>query len=379
MKPKIALVTSYFPSREEPYRGQSTYQALRLLADRADWCGFVPYLRYPDWYNPKQARYRRMDLRHQPPDLAARYFEYTTLPLVGRPFNGLLVHRQVCAAVEAFRPDLILNYWLYPDGYAAVKLARSLDVPVIVGSIGSDLRRIEDRFTRARTRWTLEQADAVLTVSGELARQAVAMGADPKRTKTILNGYDQTVFYPGDRAAERARLGVAPDAELVLYVGSLIPTKGLIELMEAFIALAAGRPRLELVCGGEGPLRQELQGRAEAAGLAGRFRLAGQLAGAAVRNWLVASDVFYLPSYSEGCPNVVVESLACGRAVVATDVGGIPELVDERTGVLVPARQAQALAAGLEAALSRRWEPETVAATWRRSWHKVAEETWELC
>lgn len=379
--PKIAIVSSYFPSREEPYRGQSTYQALRLIPDRADWCGFVPFLRYPDWYNPRQARYRRMDVtRQRPPDLAAQYFEYTTMPGIGRPFNGYLVYRELRAAVKAFQPDLILNYWLYPDGYAAVKIAKDLGVPVIVASIGSDLRRIEDPFTRMHTRWTLRNADHLITVSHELAQQAAALGGDPGRTTVILNGYDGNVYYPGDQAAERARLGVAADAELVFYLGSLIPTKGLAELMDAFIALARRRPKLRLVCGGEGPLRSELERRAAEAGLADRFQLVGQLSGAAVRGWMVAADLFCLPSYSEGCPNVVIEALACGRAVVATDVGGIPELVKSGSnGLLVPPRNAAALEAGLDQALGQHWNSESVAATYRRDWHAVAEETWSVC
>ena len=378
-KPRVAVVTTYFPSREEPYRGQSTYQALRRMTGWADLCAFVPYLQYPAWYRPKEARYQEMDLRYQPPDVAARYFAYTTAPLVGRPLNGELAYRKVRAAVEEFRPDLILNYWLYPDGYAAVKLGRRLGVPVIVGSLGSDVRRIEDAATRYWTRRTLEQADYLITVSGELAERAAELGARPERTRVILNGYDEAVFYPGDRVAERQRLGLDPAAEIVLYVGSLIPTKGLRELMEAFVALAASRPHLQIACGGEGPLKPELIAAAARAGLERRLLLPGKLSTGQVRNWMVAANLFCLPSYSEGCPNVVIEALASGRAVVASDVGGIPELVNARNGVLMPPRDSPALASALERALETRWDDQAVAATYQRTWQRVAEETWDLC
>ena len=371
-KPRIAVVTTYFPSREEPYRGHSTYQTLRHLTGLADWCAFVPFLRYPRGYRPKKSRYQRMDLNYRPADMDARYFEYVTLPLLGRPFNGELAYRAVRGAVQEFRPDLILNYWLYPDGYAAIKLGRQLGVPVVVASIGSDLRRLNDPFTRHWTRWTLGQAKRIITVSGELGVQATAMGAPPDRIAVILNGYDETVFYPGHRAAERQRLGLDADAEIVLYVGSLIPSKGLHELMEAFRELSARRPRLQLVCAGEGPLSPQLAATP-------RLVLPGKLSGPQVRDWMVAADLFCLPSYSEGCPNVVIEALACGRAVVATDVGGIPELVNDRNGVLVAPRDAAALAAGLEQALSARWDDQAVAASYRRDWRQVAAETWEVC
>lgn len=380
MKPRIAVVTSYFPSREEPYRGHSTYQALRRMTGQADLCAFVPYLTYPDWHRPKEARFKKMDLSYQPPDVPARYFEYVTAPLIGRPLNGEFAYRRVRAAVEEFRPDLILNYWLYPDGYAAVKLGRRLGVPVIVASLGSDVRRIDDAMTRYWTRRTLARADYLITVSGELATRAIAdLGATPSRTRVILNGYDEAVFYPGDRALERQRLTLDPTAEIVLFLGSLIPTKGLRELMDAFITLAARRPNLQLACGGEGPFKPELIAAATRAGLASRLLLPGQLSSSQVRNWLVASNLFCLPSYSEGCPNVVIEALASGRAVVASDVGGIPELVNAGNGILIPPRDAAALASALERGLETRWDDQAVAATYRRSWQLVAEETWNLC
>jgi glycosyltransferase involved in cell wall biosynthesis len=92
-----------------------------------------------------------------------------------------------------------------------------------------------------------------------------------------------------------------------------------------------------------------------------------------------AADVFCLPSYSEGCPNVVVEALACGRPVVATKVGGIPELVNETCGMLIPPRNAGELAKALDRALSKPWDSEEIARTFTRSWETVAAETLAVC
>lgn len=349
------------------------------MTEQAHLHAFVPYLTYPDWYRPSGARFRNMALDYRPPDMDASYFQYTSLPIVSRPFNGAIAYRRVRDAVTAFRPDLILNYWLYPDGHAAVKLGRDLGVPVIVTALGSDIRRIDDPATRFLTRRVLSRADLLITVSGELGARACEMGASPERTRTILNGFDSSIFYPGDRAAERARLGLAADAEIVLYVGSLIPTKGLGELADAFVALAARRPGLTLVCGGEGPFRATLEAKAAAAGLSAQLLLPGKLSSPQVRNWMVASNLFCLPSYSEGCPNVVIEALASGRAVVATNVGGIPELVNENNGILMPPRDTPALIAALETALARPWDDQAIAGTYRRSWREVAADTWAVC
>ena len=92
-----------------------------------------------------------------------------------------------------------------------------------------------------------------------------------------------------------------------------------------------------------------------------------------------AADVFCLPSYSEGCPNVVVEALACGRPVVATKVGGIPELVRDGCGILIAPRDAAELRGALDQALSARWDREEIARTSARSWASVAAETMAVC
>jgi glycosyltransferase involved in cell wall biosynthesis len=94
---------------------------------------------------------------------------------------------------------------------------------------------------------------------------------------------------------------------------------------------------------------------------------------------MAAADLTCLASYTEGCPNVIVESLACGRAVVATDVGGIPELVNAGNGVLVKPHDPQDLARGLIEAFERTWDEEEIARASRRSWKEVAEETVAVC
>ena len=96
--------------------------------------------------------------------------------------------------------------------------------------------------------------------------------------------------------------------------------------------LRVSRPSLRLFCIGEGPLQAELEARAIGAGLADRIHFLGSRGSLEVATWLAAANVFCLPSYAEGCPNSVIEALACGRPVVATNVGGIPELVNSESG-----------------------------------------------
>ena len=113
--------------------------------------------------------------------------------------------------------------------------------------------------------------------------------------------------------------------------------------------------------------------------MASRVTLPGRCDAAGIAQWMRAADVFCLPSYSEGCPNVVVEALACGRPLVATNVGGIPELVNDASGLLTPPRDAAALRESLDRALSRPWDSAEIARASTRSWDSVAAETLAVC
>jgi glycosyltransferase involved in cell wall biosynthesis len=125
-------------------------------------------------------------------------------------------------------------------------------------------------------------------------------------------------------------------------------------------------------------MRQELESRL-AAMPGAPMLLVGAQSPTEVARWMQASDLVTLPSYSEGHPNVLVEALACGRPVVATPVGGVPEVVDAQCGVLVPARDAPALAAGLASVLDRLWDHAALAQRFSRDWRQVAQETLAAC
>jgi glycosyltransferase involved in cell wall biosynthesis len=376
---KITVVTSYFPTSARPYGGNSAFHTLRFLQSHATIEVICPQERYPNIRGLKPSRYEPADLTWQPPELKTTYFEYPAIPILTRPFNGRVCANILLPHVRLSRPDLILNYWLYPDGYAAVRVGRVLGVPVIVGAIGSDIRTRNDPVTVHLVRQTMLMADAVITVSEELRQRAIAQGIPAEKVTAIRNGCDTSVFYPGDRALARERLACDPDSELILYAGNLLADKGLGELMDAFIELAKSRPRLRLAIVGQGPYGEALTRRAAAAGVVDRVTMPGRGDAAAVAGWMRAADVFCLPSYSEGCPNVVVEALACGRPVVATRVGGIPELVNETCGMLIPPRDAGELASALDRALSRRWDSDEIARTSTRSWETVATETLAVC
>lgn len=371
---KIAVVTRYFPSSAEPWQGRSAYQTLRVLARGADVQVFFPNAAYPSWLRPRSRIYDQLDSSYSPPDVKASYYDYTALPLVSRPFNGRMAARVLLPHVREFAPDLIFSIFLYPDAYAALQIGKTLSVPVVVQSIGSDLNRIGDPISALQTRKVLREADFVLTKSDDLRRKAMLMGSPPEETRTVLNGCDLSVFHPGDRLEARRRLQLDPQAEAVVYIGRMDVRKGLCELIEAAASLRPQRPNLHLYLVGEGPDRPVLEAAIQSHDAAGNIHALLGCAPDDVAVWMAAADLVTLPSYMEGCPNVVLEALACGRPVVATNVGGIPEIMSDACGRLVPPREPAALAHALAAVLDASWDATAISAHWSRSWSTVAAE-----
>ena len=372
---RVAVITRYFPTSHEPWAGHSSYQTLRVLAKRCELKVFYPESEYPPMLTPQSRAGRRIDFQHRVADVEVEYISYPALPAISRPFNGWSAARSILSKVRGYQPDILLNYIIYPDGDAALRVARALKVPLVVTAIGSDLNVIAP-FCEGLTRRVLREADCTGTVSGDLLRTARRLGAPLDRSRAVLNGCDTTIFHPGNRRQARAELGIAPDAEAIVYVGRLDMAKGLGELVAAIANLR--RPHLKAWIVGDGPARQELLQAISSHNLAGQVELVPSCGTRQVAGWMAASDLITLPSYREGCPNVVIEALASGRPVVATDVGGIPELMDERSGRLVPVRNAEALAKALEEVLSASWDAEAISAHHSRSWADVASDVEEI-
>jgi glycosyltransferase involved in cell wall biosynthesis len=375
--PRVALITPLWPQPGAGYAGKPIYRTALALRELCAVDAVCPGARYPRlrWLEPASYDYHRVAGGKGPPDVATDYVEYFMLPWIGRFWSGWGTLRAIEPAVRRIKPDVLLSYWLYPTGWAAVHLGRRLGVPVLVGSRGSDLHRIASEWIRRRTAWTVRNAAAVLTVTRDLAEQAQALGAAPERVHVIANGCDRALYRPQPQTEARLALGLAPDAQLLLQVGHLIESKGIFDLWAAFEKLAPGQPALRLAFVGEGPAEAALRAKARDSGLADRLLLPGPQSPGQVAQWMNAAGVVCLASHGEGCPNVVIEALACGRPVVGCRVGGIPDLVDRECGRLVPARRPEELARGIEEVLAGQWDSARISRRHARSWAEVAGET----
>lgn len=247
--------------------------------------------------------------------------------------------------------DVIHAHMLVPDGWAAARIGAALGVPAVATAHRADVLDVPARGPRSRARVAeaVSALDQVCAVSARIGEAAAALAPPRRPVEVVPNGADTRVFAPREAAEARRRLGVPDGGPVVSYVGKLVPRKGVDTLIEAMGILhrrGGGAPLL--VAAGIGELREPLEARAAALGVADRVRFVGKVPHDDVGWWIAAGDVFVLPSLSEGLPTVVCEAMNCGRPVVATAVDGTPEIVrDGETGLLVPPSDAPALADAL--------------------------------
>jgi glycosyltransferase involved in cell wall biosynthesis len=213
----------------------------------------------------------------------------------------------------------------------------------------------------------------VVAVSRALADAVVELGVNRARVAVVTNGVAGALFHRRVRALARRALGVPPDGKRILYVGRLEAAKGVLDLLDAFARI--DDPALSLTLVGDGAARAECERRAGA-----RVQLAGARPLDEIPRWMAAADLVTLPSWNEGTPNVILEALACGRPVVASRVGGIPDLItDEKLGVLVPARDLDALAAALREMARKTHDASAIAALGSRGgWADSARKLHEV-
>jgi glycosyltransferase involved in cell wall biosynthesis len=272
--------------------------------------------------------------------------------------------------------DCIDAHFVYPDGLAAVLLGKYLGVPVTVSARGTDINLFPSfRLVRPMIRWTLLHADSVIAVSGALKEIMVSLGVDPEKVHVIPNGVDAELFHLMERDEARRKLSLPPEVPLLVSVGALIRPKGHLTLIRAFGRIAPRHPELKLYVLGEGPLRSELESLIRDLKLQDRVRLPGRKPNRELPQWFNAAEVSLLTSEREGWPNVLTESLACGTPVVATCVGGVPEILHSRELGIVVDQTVDSVADGLERALLKKWDREAISKqTSARMWSTVAEE-----
>ena len=386
---RTLLFSTLYPSSARPLHGIFVETRLRELlrhgAVQTRVVAPVPWYWNPRSANRKYAAVAATPRREQLNGIDVRHPRYLTVPKVGMtlaPFLLALGARQALHDVqrEGFDFDVIDAHYYYPDGVAAALLARWFGKPLVVTARGTDVNLIPDhRLPRLLIQWAARQAQASVGVSAALVARMRDLAIDPARLHLMRNGVDAQRFQPRPAAQVRSELGLA-GSPVLLTVGNLHEHKGQRLVLEAFAQLLGSHPQARLVLVGDGPDAPLLRARAAALQVAGQVHFAGQVPQAELARWYSAADVLVLASSREGWPNVLLEAMACGTPVVATAVGGIPEVVQgNQVGRLVAVRDAGALVAAVRDLLAAPPERHLVRAYAERfSWDRTSHDQIQL-
>lgn len=364
---RVLVVTKLFPNVVEPLASiynREQYGALGKICD-VEVLGLIPSFPGARFF----ARWSQAGrLAAVPPfeTIAGLPVHHPRMPFIPRvpSFGPPLLTASLLREIRSRRgrTDVIVGSCAYPEGVACIWLGKLLGIPAALQTLGSDLNVIPNmRGPRRLLSLTLPHAGRVLAVSRPLAERAIELGAPADRTVVIPNGVDKSRFFPRDPAACRRELGLSADGRWITYVGELFESKGVVDLLAAFERLAPQVPDAKLAVVGGGPELARVQAFANK--FPGRVVAAGGRPHDQVALFMGAADVCTLPSWREGTPNVIIEALASGRRVVATRVGGIPDVIRRpEQGELVEARDIPALAGALARALSTPGDPQALAA-----------------
>jgi len=380
----ILFISSQFPNSKEPNRGIFSYQIVNELTLLADVKVIAPlptigYLKFLDRYKkyktninlPKFEMIKSIPVYHP---------KYIAFPGVGlfHPWGYQRSIETLVSDINKNWPISAVNcHWLYPDGVAVRRICEKLNIPLMLSALGTDLNQYcQHRIRGGLIKRALSGASKVSVLNLEMFNKCVSMGVPRDKLVVIPNGVDAEKFVIKDKALCRQKLGIDLNLKMLLFVGSLVPVKNVKNLILSMSLLVKNGNNLatKLYIVGSGFLEEELKALVSELELNDKIIFIGQVQHDDLPLWMNAADCLCLPSFSEGHPNVMMESLACGTPVLGSRVGSIPDFVndDRQNGAVIDPSDLCDIVEKLSRILTRTYCRKSISGG-------VAGYTWQNC
>ena len=366
--PHVVVFSSLFPNSLQPMTGLFIRERMFRVAQHLPMTVVAPVA----WF-PFQSLIRRLRPGFRPPapgdevqnEISVFHPRFLSIPGTLKSLDGLMMALgclpRLWRLKRQGRLDVLDAHFAYPDGYAATLLGRWLKVPVTITLRGTETRHVATSQLKPLVQSALHRASRVFSVSESLRQVAIGSGASPSKVLVVGNGVDIAKFSPIDQAQCRVDLGLSPAGKVIVTVGGLVERKGFHRVIAAMPEILKKFPDcVYLVVGGpsaEGDWTDKLKQLVADGNLSHAVRFLGPLAPEKLSVVLSAADVFVLSTRNEGWANVLLEAMACGLPVVATDVGGNKEVVcRQELGEIVPFDDHTALVKAIAESLGRTWD-----------------------
>ena len=376
---RILVFTTLYPNVIQKNHGIFVEKRLLELIGRYPLEAKViaPVPRYPRWLAQKRhlPEYDNVPLVEQRAGIEIHHPRYPVIPGLSWRIAPLLLERY-CGALAAQLHgkcafDLVDAHFAFPDGVAAARIAHSLGLPFLVTARGSDINDSPNYcLPRQFLRASLHRAAHLIAVSKRLKARMITLGVNGEKISVLPNGVDTEIFQPCRANGIAARYCV--NKPFILSVGSLRELKGHHLVIEA-LATHEELRNYALLIAGDGTMKTQLKQLIAKFNVADRVKLIGEVTNDALPALYSAAELFVLASSNEGCPNVVLEALACNTKVVASDVGAVPDLLpEEMHPYMIKTRTASAIAGQIAACLGAELTPNVardraVALGWDRT------------
>lgn len=381
---KIVSLCHMFPNSVNPNMGIFVKERLLHVAKKIDLTMVAPVPSFPFIERTrKYAGYSSIALQKDCDGLKVFHPRYFMIPKYLKSLDALFYEtslrpfiRNILAETDA---QLLDVHWVYPDGFAALEWARRFNKKVVVTVRGNEaLHYYQDTAIRKMIVQKMNLFDHVISVSDDLKTKMInEYNVNPDKITVIHNGVDKAKFAPIDKAYARRKCDFIDGYKYILAISRLSSEKGLEYLLETMKMLTTENAKLILV--GDGPLYGILNDYVIKNNLSEKVQFIRTVPHKDLHLWYNAADVFCLSSIWEGCPNVVIESLACGTPVVSSNVGAVPYFVTNECGMTVPLGDAVLMAEALDNALNFEWNQRKISeAESLREWDKVANDVIEV-
>ncbi|MDP1808303.1 MAG: glycosyltransferase family 4 protein [Actinomycetota bacterium] len=380
---RVLVISHLFPNSQDPVLGTFVAGQVRALSRLCEVSVVCPVPWAPPWRGlPKYFAYSQIPRNSKLDDVPVyfpRYFILPKLYYLSKWTFPLAIKRMSHQRNEASPFDVIHAHMLFPDGYAAAMLAKQFGVPLIITVHGYDAYDIpwRNRIYKHAVMEAVRHSDRIIAVSKSLLSNLGKLGVVKSSTMVIPNGADETVFFPRNSNSCRQALGLPGSPKrIILSVANLVELKGLDNLLAAFAIIKRSVPDALLYIVGHGHLLPKLRRLRDSLGINDSAVLVGARPHEELPLWFNAADLVVLPSLMEGLPTALIEAISCGKPIVASRVGGTPELItDSRIGLLVSPGDVGQLANAVIEALNHSWDSSAILKhAAKYSWNSVADK-----